>query len=137
MSFCLSLYKKLVKAISHKTNPIGNGMKLNSNITSKERPSPPKTKAERKEKLVPYHPDVIKTQVNPINIKFLSWFLKYFKAIVIPKIIDTITNDNPSDPLRISKGVSTIIFFSFLNVNIILVFNIFKFKNMLVKSMLI
>ena len=62
--------------MSHNTNPIGNGMKFNNIIASKERPWPPKIKAERKEKLVPYHPEVIKTQVSPIKIKFLSLFLK-------------------------------------------------------------
>jgi hypothetical protein len=81
-------------------------------MTSKGRPSPPKIKANRKEKLVPYHPEVIKTQVNPINIKFLSLFLKYFKAMIIPKIMDNNTKDNPNDPLRTSKGVNAIFLFS-------------------------
>ena len=66
-------------------------MKFNNIIASNGRPSPPKIKAKIKEKLVPYQPDVIKTQANPIRIKFLSLFLKYLKAIIKPKIIDIIT----------------------------------------------
>jgi hypothetical protein len=103
------LYRKLVNAIDHKKRAIGSGIKFNSKIISKERPSPPVNNATKKEALVPYHPLIKKIHVKPTKRKFLSLVLKYFNTIIIPRIIEITTNKRPNVPLTISKGSNGII----------------------------
>ena len=70
---------------------IGNGIKFNNSIISRERPSPPVNNGTKKEAMVPYHPLIKNIHVKPTRRKFLSLVLKYFNTIITPKIIEITT----------------------------------------------
>jgi hypothetical protein len=97
-----------VKKIVHEIILIGRGIKLSSIIAIKGKPSLLNTKATIKERLVPYHPDVIKINVKPVKIKVLSWFLKYLERTIIPNTRERLTTETPKIPFRKSNGVRLI-----------------------------